>query len=56
MRHVANAGGLSEEAKYCFGTFIEDIYFVVVIELTENVYSLVFIVIRVGGVRSQRIF
>ena len=49
MRHVANAGGLSEEAKYCFGTFIEDIYFFIVIEWTENVYSLVFI--RVGGAR-----
>ena len=46
MRHVANAGGLSEKAKYFFGTFIEDIYFFIVIEWAENVYSLVFIVTK----------
>ena len=46
MRHVANAGGLSEKAKYFVGTFIEDIYFFIVIEWPENVYSLVFIVTK----------
>ena len=55
---MANAGGLSEEAKYCFGTFIEDIYFVVVIEWTKmcNLWCSLLIVTKVGGARSQGIF